>query len=715
MADKMMSTSMTRGDHTAEHHNRREYEPENVEHTLTDRNVAFVDCGDLKDAVNAEFAPDIAAYNKKQRRKDRKKSTDYYQSVMDSGNDDVPVIEYTIGFGNRDVCGVCDDDFDRDEWHRLKDEDRENGTQTAGEYVRAHLSSGEKGEAHDAARQMCIDLAHKLMAGEGCPDGMKIMGLWLHDDEPNGTPHLHMAFTPIGVGYKTGLNRRVSIKKCFSAAGYTNEGTELLEWQRDVRKNLMEPIMAQYGYEREDMHNTERHLPVDEFKAKKRVEEAEAKLAETQAEAQAVTAEAEQKSAAADEKMSVVEQKSAEADKKTRKVVEDRVAVDRDRAKLAIERDGYTPPKDVIPMTPEPDIDSMGMPAPVREAWERWKAEPSAANGDAVKAAVESSVPVAKGRRAAINREGIYLVREEDVENFRRAWAADVDPMASHGGIAERERAVAAGERALNEREAAVKQSEEELEPKRCAVKDREDAVSDREDAADRRDKALDARENAVKADANGNAATKRALDRRKKELDEQADAQKDARQKLDERETKLDAREREIETSEADAQGIRDRANVYARLRVEQADEAAGETRFERLRKNPLKVFAHQLATLSDGLYAGGHSVAGRLASELGDVLDRMGEGFGRRLNDLLRRGLDEALMPEPTGADVAIEQMAHRDAPVQPANAQAWAAAGRYTDADAHVEGLDPDEPYDPYAIRDDGRDDDTIEYYG
>lgn len=427
------------------------------------------------------------------------------------------------------------------------------------------------------------------------------------------------------------------------------------------------------------------------------------------------SAEAEQKSAAADEKMSVAEQKSAEADKKTRKVVEDRVAVDRDRAKLAIERDGYTPPKDVIPMTPEPELDTMGMPAPVRDAWERWKSEPSVANGDAVKAAVKSSVPVAEGRRAAIDREGIYLVREEDVENFRRAWAADVDPMASHGGLAERERAVAAGERALAEREAAVQKAEEEIEPKCKAVKDREDAVSDREDAADRRDKALDARENAVKADANGNAATKRALDRRKKELDEQANAQKSTQAKLDNRSAKLDARERKIETSESDAQGIRDRANVYARLRVEQADEAAGETRFERLRKNPLKVFAHQLATLSDGLYAGGHSIAGRLASELGDVLDRMGEGFGKRLNDLLRRGLDEALMPEPTGADVTLEQMAHKNAPVRPANPQAWAAAGRYTDADAHVEGLDPDEPYDPYAIRDSGRDDDTIQYYG
>ena len=38
----------------------------------------------------------------------------------------------------------------------------------------------------------------------------------LHDDEPGGTPHLHVAFAPFAGGAtKNGLEKRISLSKCF--------------------------------------------------------------------------------------------------------------------------------------------------------------------------------------------------------------------------------------------------------------------------------------------------------------------------------------------------------------------------------------------------------------------------------------------------------------------------------------------------------------------
>lgn len=95
-----------------------------------------------------------------------------------------------------------------------------------------------------------------------------------HGDEPNGTYHYHVAFTPIGTGYGNGMQTRCSLTNAMNAMGFkTNsaDGLAITQWQNDV-KDMIEEEMKQRGLEREYMDNTDKHLSVSSFKRKKAME-----------------------------------------------------------------------------------------------------------------------------------------------------------------------------------------------------------------------------------------------------------------------------------------------------------------------------------------------------------------------------------------------------------------------------------------------------------
>lgn len=284
------SAHVSSGD-VAERHDRREYTPKNADRSLGGRNVIIHDVGDYREAINAEFREDVLAYNASQRRVERHKSLDYYSEVASSTQQE-PVYEFVIGVGSRETCGVCDDPFDDEEfeaaqaadradgghraddyeaahfdgrrWEQLKAEGRED---EASEYVQRHLAKGLKAEAHDKAVAILKDVARALIENRPdprtgrrpIPKGFKLMMVVLHDDEPCGTPHLHVAVCPIAEGYSRGMRRRIGLAKALEQGGYKGKGA-MPELYEHVRQDVMVPIMKAHdvGRDLERVHRAKR-------------------------------------------------------------------------------------------------------------------------------------------------------------------------------------------------------------------------------------------------------------------------------------------------------------------------------------------------------------------------------------------------------------------------------------------------------------------------
>lgn len=266
MADAY-SVSVSRGGDVTPEHDARVYTPKNAEATLKDRNITILGCPDLAAAVNDFYGPAIQRYNDKQKRASRKKSEDYYTALLNGeegyGKGDTqeqPVYEYVFQVGNRDDNGVTDTSFDVTHWQELK---KAGKLQDAAAYVQTHLN-------RDASREEMKDALNTV--GGKLQDRFpyfKMLYIEGHDDEPDGTYHLHVAFTPWIDGQKTGLDTRVSLRKAAEAMGYEWNGGEAIKaWQRDV-KDMIAEEMESRGYSRQYMSNTEEHFDVNAWKVLK--------------------------------------------------------------------------------------------------------------------------------------------------------------------------------------------------------------------------------------------------------------------------------------------------------------------------------------------------------------------------------------------------------------------------------------------------------------
>lgn len=247
----------------AQYHDERAHVPENVDEKLSRDNKTIVkqDCS-YHDAVNRFFKPSVDAYNAKQTRNDRK-IDDYYASLEDSNRKEKPVYEYVFQVGNHETNGVT------------------SGT----------VDEAKSREALDAAMEQL----------QGKYPNFHFLFIGSHGDEPNGTYHYHVAFTPVGTGYKNGMTERCSLTKALNAMGFktsNEDGLAITQWQNDV-KDMIEEEMKQRGLEREYMDNTDKHLSVSAFKRKKtmeRMNEKNQELLENTQELQGLIAEYEQAS-----------------------------------------------------------------------------------------------------------------------------------------------------------------------------------------------------------------------------------------------------------------------------------------------------------------------------------------------------------------------------------------------------------------------------------
>ena len=230
-----LSISASQG-RVAQYHDEREYIPNNVDERLRVDNKTLVkqDCS-YHEAFNKLFQGSVDEYNAKQKRESRK-IKDYYESLKESDRREKPIYEYVFQIGNHETNGVT-------------------------------CGTEDEAKAREALDAAMSKLQEKYPA-------LHFMFIGSHGDEPNGTYHYHVAFTPVGKGYKNGMTERCSLTKALNSMGFKtreNDGLAIEQWQNDV-KDLIEEEMLQRGLEREYMGNTDKHLSVSNYKRKKRLE-----------------------------------------------------------------------------------------------------------------------------------------------------------------------------------------------------------------------------------------------------------------------------------------------------------------------------------------------------------------------------------------------------------------------------------------------------------
>lgn len=166
----------------------------NIDRTLTSNNVTICDIP-IKQAYEDIFGTAVEEYNARQKRSDRR-IDDYYQKIKKDKRKS-PAYECIVQIGNREDTGIND----------------------------------------AAARQALIQYARGW--NERNPN-LKLIGAYLHCDEPDGTVHLHMDYIPIAHCTR-GMSLQNSLDRALQEQGFSTENihnTAQIKWQDSEREAL---------------------------------------------------------------------------------------------------------------------------------------------------------------------------------------------------------------------------------------------------------------------------------------------------------------------------------------------------------------------------------------------------------------------------------------------------------------------------------------------
>lgn len=279
-----MSVSSSQG-RPAEFHDKRVYTPNNADPALVNSHERWIDPGSRTDEMvfNELFQPDVDKFNAKQSRPCRKmgdeststeRQKSYYAGIVDgtfcfgSGKQqESPIEEIVIQFGNKDDNGVTDPDFDIQHWYDLKARDPD----AASKYVQEHLSDAEQTERAKRILHRSVD---RIAAID--PEHIVVFRADYHGDEPCGTPHAHLGVIFRATGYKNGMESRVACVKALEQAGFKKTKdkeygiVQLHERIKDIIEEEMEADALEYGYEpiqrKADSGEHRKHSDVDAFR-----------------------------------------------------------------------------------------------------------------------------------------------------------------------------------------------------------------------------------------------------------------------------------------------------------------------------------------------------------------------------------------------------------------------------------------------------------------
>lgn len=207
-----ISMSITKGKGSI-NHNRRKFISENVDKERVKDNVILLD-EDIKTIYDETFGDALDEYNSKQTRKDRK-IKNYYEHISRS-KQEKPFNELIIQLGNKD-----------------------------NPYEINEIS------------QKVLKRIFKLMQNKY--KSLVFVGAYIHNDEH--TPHIHIDYIPVCHNQKRGLSTRVSHNLAMKEMGFD----DYTEFRMDLMDELIK-ISNEYGLERDELGNTNKHLSVREFK-----------------------------------------------------------------------------------------------------------------------------------------------------------------------------------------------------------------------------------------------------------------------------------------------------------------------------------------------------------------------------------------------------------------------------------------------------------------
>jgi hypothetical protein len=198
-------------------HNRRTNSkvPENVDPTRTAFNKILID-KDIRQVYKEVFGEALAEYNANQvaKKHPERQKKDYYSSICHDKKTE-PFREAVVQIGNKDK---------------------------------------------QLPRWESNDILQKFLKRfqENNPQ-LVVVGAYIHNDE--ATPHMHIVYVPVAT-YSKGLKTRVSNDKALKQMGYKTWN----DW-KDSQMACLENLVREKGYDREYMHNTDKHEPdVQKFK-----------------------------------------------------------------------------------------------------------------------------------------------------------------------------------------------------------------------------------------------------------------------------------------------------------------------------------------------------------------------------------------------------------------------------------------------------------------
>lgn len=192
-------------------HNRRTNSkvPENVDPTRTAFNKILID-KDIRQVYKEVFGEALAEYNANQvaKKHPERQKKDYYSSICHDKKTE-PFREAVVQIGNKDK----------------------------------QISRWESNEI----------LQKFLKKFQENNPQLVVVGAYIHNDET--TPHMHIVYVPVAT-YSKGLKTRVSNDKALNQMGYKTWN----DW-KDSQMACLENLVREKGYDREYMHNTNKHEP----------------------------------------------------------------------------------------------------------------------------------------------------------------------------------------------------------------------------------------------------------------------------------------------------------------------------------------------------------------------------------------------------------------------------------------------------------------------
>jgi len=228
MANRRISHAKGKG---SMNHNNRVHIYKNVDASKIQNNI-FYARENLEDAYQKCFGQALEDYNAKQKRADRK-IDDYYRhlfgnarkdTVATSSNKEKSFYEIVAGIGDRNTCAVGS-------------ADGELAAKILDEYARGFSKRN---------------------------PNFYVFNSVMHLDEK--TPHLHIDYVPVAVGYKNGLETRNSQSVALQQMGFGKEKDSINKWRIQERQILRE-LCEKYGLEiAEETQGRGKTFTPDEYK-----------------------------------------------------------------------------------------------------------------------------------------------------------------------------------------------------------------------------------------------------------------------------------------------------------------------------------------------------------------------------------------------------------------------------------------------------------------